>query len=94
MMATLEIDTQPRLLPALPMTASPFRHVRRRRKRLALISTRSDLCGIAAYTRSLEKQLGDVFESQYSTWINICCAARMAASKNLVTGTFSIFVAR
>jgi len=61
-MATLEIDTQPRLLPVPPVTASPFRHARRRRKRLALISTRSDLCGIAAYTRSLEKQLNDVFE--------------------------------
>jgi glycosyltransferase involved in cell wall biosynthesis len=61
-MATLEIDTRPRLLPAPPITASPFRHVRRRRKRLALISTHSDLCGIAAYTRSLEKQLNDVFE--------------------------------
>ena len=61
-MATLEIDTRPRLLPAPPITASPFRHVRRRRKRLALISTHNDLCGIAAYTRSLEKQLNDVFE--------------------------------
>jgi len=61
-MATLEIDTQPRLLSAPPITASPFRHARRRRKRLALISSDSDLCGIAAYTRSLEKQLSDVFE--------------------------------
>jgi len=58
----LEIDTQPRLLSAPPITASPFRHARRRRKRLALISSDSDLCGIAAYTRSLEKQLSDVFE--------------------------------
>jgi hypothetical protein len=61
-MATLEIDTRPRLLSAPPNTASPFRHARRRRKRLALISTHSDLCGIAAYTRSLEKQLNDVFD--------------------------------
>ena len=61
-MATLEIDTQPRLSSAPPITASPFRHVRRRRKRLALIASDSDLCGIAAYTRSLEKQLNDIFE--------------------------------
>jgi glycosyltransferase involved in cell wall biosynthesis len=32
------------------------------RRTLALISTYSDLCGIAAYTRSLEKQLGDIFD--------------------------------
>ena len=61
-MATLEIETPPRLLSPPPITVSPFRHVRRRRKRLALISTHDDLCGIAAYTRSLEKQLDDVFE--------------------------------
>ena len=61
-MATLEIDTHLRPLPAAPITASPFRHIRRRRKRLALISSHSDLCGIAAYTRYLEKQLSDVFE--------------------------------
>jgi glycosyltransferase involved in cell wall biosynthesis len=61
-MATLEIDPLPRLLSAPPITASPFRHVRRRRKRLALISSHDDLCGIAAYTRSLEKQLNDVFD--------------------------------
>jgi glycosyltransferase involved in cell wall biosynthesis len=61
-MATLEIEAPPRLLSAPPITVSPFRHVRRRRKRLALISSHDDLCGIAAYTRSLEKQLNDVFE--------------------------------
>ena len=61
-MATLEIDPLPRLVSAPPITASPFRHVRRRRKRLALISSHDDLCGIAAYTRCLEKQLNDVFE--------------------------------
>jgi len=61
-MATLEIDTQPRLSLARPITASPFRHARRRRKRLALIASDSDLCGIAAYTRSLEKHLNDIFE--------------------------------
>ena len=30
--------------------------------RLALVSTYNELCGIAAYTRSLERQLGDVFD--------------------------------
>lgn len=32
------------------------------RPRLAVISTYNDLCGIAGYTRGLEKQLGDVFD--------------------------------
>jgi len=32
------------------------------RPRLAVISTYNDLCGIAAYTRSLEKQLADMFD--------------------------------
>jgi glycosyltransferase involved in cell wall biosynthesis len=33
-----------------------------RRPRLAVISTYNDFCGIAGYTRRLEKQLGDVFD--------------------------------
>lgn len=41
-MATLEIETQPPLEGLRPITASPFRHVRRRRKRLALISSHDD----------------------------------------------------
>jgi len=61
-MATLEIETQPRLLSAPPITASPFRHARRKRKSLALVSSSDDLCGIAAYTRSLKKQLDDIFD--------------------------------
>lgn len=61
-MATLEIESHPRLSPASPATISPFRHVRRRLKRLALISSHDDLCGIGAYARSLEKQLSDVFD--------------------------------
>src|SRR5580693_7964632 len=28
---------------------------------------------------------------RYSTWISICCAARMAASENSATGTFWIY---
>jgi hypothetical protein len=61
-MATLEIETQPPLGGLRPITASPFRHARRRRKRLALISSHDDLCGIAAYARSLEKQLNQIFD--------------------------------
>jgi glycosyltransferase involved in cell wall biosynthesis len=61
-MTTLEFESQPPLLSPLVTGASPFRHIRRTRKRLALISTGDDLCGIAAYTRSLEKQLSSVFE--------------------------------
>ncbi|MBV8888112.1 MAG: hypothetical protein JO305_00410 [Alphaproteobacteria bacterium] len=33
-----------------------------RRPRLAIVSTYHDLCGIAAYTRCLQRQLGDVFD--------------------------------
>jgi glycosyltransferase involved in cell wall biosynthesis len=61
-MATLEFETYPPLLSSSVISASPYRHARRMRKRLALISTYDDLCGIAAYTRSLQKQLGDVFD--------------------------------
>jgi glycosyltransferase involved in cell wall biosynthesis len=33
-----------------------------RRERLAIVSTRNKLCGIAAYTQALERQLADLFE--------------------------------
>jgi glycosyltransferase involved in cell wall biosynthesis len=33
-----------------------------RRERLAIVSTRNKLCGIASYTAALERQLADVFE--------------------------------
>lgn len=33
-----------------------------RRARLAIVSTRNKLCGIAAYTQALERQLADLFE--------------------------------
>jgi len=61
-MTTLEFESRPQLLSPPAISTSPFRHIRRTRKRLALISTCDDLCGIAAYTRSLEKQLSSVFD--------------------------------
>jgi hypothetical protein len=62
-MAMLEFESQPPLFPSSAISASPFRQAARAaRKRLALISTHDDLCGIAAYTRSLEKQLGEIFD--------------------------------
>jgi glycosyltransferase involved in cell wall biosynthesis len=61
-MTTLEFESHPPLLSPPAVGMSPFRHARRTHKRLALISTYDDLCGVAAYTRSLEKQLSDVFE--------------------------------
>jgi glycosyltransferase involved in cell wall biosynthesis len=62
-MATLELEPHPSLFPSAARNESPFFHPpRTARKRLALISTYDELCGIAAYTRSLEKQLGDVFD--------------------------------
>ncbi|MGC2200170.1 MAG: hypothetical protein WA633_08515 [Stellaceae bacterium] len=62
MMATIELETHPRLASPALIDASPFRHARRTRKSLALVSTNGDLCGVAAYTRSLERQLSDVFD--------------------------------
>ncbi len=63
-MASVEFETtRPLLFPAGAVRAPPFaaaRHATRRR--LALVSTYSDLCGIAAYSRSLETQLADAFE--------------------------------
>src|SRR5947208_28571 len=62
-MATLEFESRPPLFPSSTISGSPFRPVgRATRKRLALVSTYDDLCGIAAYTRSLEKQLDEFFD--------------------------------
>lgn len=53
----------PLLFPTAAVGAAPFAAAPRpARPRLALVSTCSDLCGIAAYSRSLEKQLADAFE--------------------------------
>ena len=62
-MTTLEFDSQSAIL-SHPATSAPSTRSASRtaRTRLAVISTHDDLCGIAAYTRSLERQLGDVFD--------------------------------
>lgn len=62
-MATLEFETRQRSLPSLKIATTPLGSTGcTGRRRLALISTYDDLCGIAAYTRSLEKQLGELFD--------------------------------
>src|SRR3974377_1831495 len=62
-MTTLEFDSQPSVLPPAATSASPLRNASRTaRTRLAVVSTHDDLCGIAAYTRSLERQLGEIFD--------------------------------
>src|SRR5215469_5932234 len=61
-MTTLKFESHSPLFSLSPSHNAPFGHARRRRKKLALISTRDELCGIAAYTRSLQKQLSEVFE--------------------------------
>jgi glycosyltransferase involved in cell wall biosynthesis len=62
-MTTLEFYSQPSVLPPAATSAAPVRRASRTaRTRLAVISTHNDLCGIAAYTRSLERQLGDIFD--------------------------------
>jgi glycosyltransferase involved in cell wall biosynthesis len=62
-MTTLEFESHPSILPSAAISASPLRRASRTaRIRLAVVSTYDELCGIAAYTRSLERQLGDVFD--------------------------------
>ncbi len=63
-MASVEFETSsPLLFPGASVRAPPFVALRgAARPRLALVSTYSDLCGIAAYSRSLEKQLAAAFD--------------------------------
>jgi glycosyltransferase involved in cell wall biosynthesis len=62
-MATLEFESHPPLFSPAAISGTPFRQAGRNgRRRLALVSTYDELCGIAAYTRSLEKQLSDIFD--------------------------------
>lgn len=51
------VGRDPTLAVSLPSTAVPAR-----RPRLAIVSTFDELCGIAAYTQALVRQLGDAFE--------------------------------
>jgi glycosyltransferase involved in cell wall biosynthesis len=63
-MATLEFNAfRPPFFAALGLGVSPYRQSDGvRRPRLAVISTYNDLCGIAGYTRGLERQLADSFD--------------------------------
>ncbi len=63
-MTTVEFGSSDRALSSAGLFGnSLFRSARGvLRPRLALISTYSELCGIASYTRSLERQLSDVFD--------------------------------
>lgn len=63
-MASVEFEaSRPLTLPGGNVAASRLRvAMHDKRPRLALVSTYSELCGIAAYTRSLEKQLSEVFD--------------------------------
>jgi len=62
-MTTLEFEARPSVLPSVAASGSPVRLARRTaRTKLAIVSTYDELCGIAAYTRSLERQLGDSFD--------------------------------
>jgi glycosyltransferase involved in cell wall biosynthesis len=62
-MASVEVEpSRPLRFPEGGVTASSRARPYATRPRLALVSTYSELCGIAAYTRSLEKQLADVFD--------------------------------
>src|SRR5262252_1171310 len=62
-MTTMEFESQSSVLGPATSSAAALRRVSRAgRARLAVVSTYDDLCGIAAYTRSLEKQLGDIFD--------------------------------
>jgi glycosyltransferase involved in cell wall biosynthesis len=63
-MASVEFETsRPLLFRKAKLSRPAFRMaLHSTRPRLALVSTYNELCGIAAYTRSLEKQLADVFD--------------------------------
>ncbi|HXO89517.1 MAG TPA: hypothetical protein VN849_01875 [Stellaceae bacterium] len=62
-MTTLEFESQPAVLGSAKASTAPLQRVSRAaRARLAVVSTYDNLCGIAAYTRSLERQLGDIFD--------------------------------
>jgi glycosyltransferase involved in cell wall biosynthesis len=62
-MTALEFESQTPLLAPAASAVSIVRRVSRTgRSRLAIVSTHDDLCGIAAYTRSLERQLADIFD--------------------------------
>jgi glycosyltransferase involved in cell wall biosynthesis len=62
-MTTLEFESNAAVLaPAASRTSRLLRASRVARSRLAIVSTHDDLCGIAAYTRSLERQLDDIFD--------------------------------
>src|SRR5437588_13132006 len=61
-MTSLQFESQPSLLAPAATSSAPLRRVSRAaRTRLAIISTYDDLCGIAAYTTSLIRQLRDNF---------------------------------
>jgi glycosyltransferase involved in cell wall biosynthesis len=63
-MATIEFDAfrWPFFARSRPAAAASRRSSRASRPRLAVISTYNTLCGIASYTRSLERQLNDIFD--------------------------------
>src|ERR1700740_1393964 len=62
-MTTLEFESNAAILAPAGSRAASLRRVSRvARSRLAIVSTHDNLCGIAAYTRSLERQLGDIFD--------------------------------
>jgi hypothetical protein len=54
-------ELRPDSLPSAEPSGS-FAVLASRRERLAIVSTRNKLCGIAAYTQALERQLADVFD--------------------------------
>lgn len=62
-MTTLEFEAHAPILAPAASGASSLRSASRTaRGKLAIVSTHDDLCGIAAYTRSLEQQLADIFD--------------------------------
>jgi glycosyltransferase involved in cell wall biosynthesis len=62
-MSTLQFEARPLTFPQpLRPTAASRRGAGRERPRLALVSVFDELCGIAAYSQFLKKQLGDVFD--------------------------------
>lgn len=55
-------ELRPTPLSESPELGSSIAVLASRRERLAIVSTRNKLCGIAAYTQALERQLADIFD--------------------------------
>jgi hypothetical protein len=65
-----------------------------RRERLAIVSTRNKLCGIAAYTQALERQLADIFDIRVFDLDQYLLRSQHPRVRPLATGISRRFAAK